>query len=248
MYARTRLRQRETYMINSCCSQHKLHMRLFCGLHCYHLCIEHITSMASSSAPTSLPSPELIAYPNAGNFVAQAATLCAVALIPVLLRCYARVAVIKSFGYDNWAMLLAMVTILRKLVSIAITNSLLQFMAIATLVCIVLEVPYGLGKYLSVIQMDPARYQQLLKVRYVHQIICNAAATVVKISVSLFLLRFATTKAYRWSLHGLNVFLMAFMLTCTGTLGKPVMNGLAYFTNILSVRHYRIDVSLVLLY
>lgn len=102
--------------------------------------------MVSSSAPTSLPSPELIAYSNAGNLVAQAATLCAVALITVLLRCYARVAVIKSFGYDDWAMLLAMVTILRKLVSIAITNSLLQFMAIATLVCIVLEVPYGLGK------------------------------------------------------------------------------------------------------
>jgi hypothetical protein len=95
-------------------------------------------------------------------------------------------------------------------------------MAVGTLVCIILEVPYGLGKYLSVIQMDPTKYQQLLKVRYVHQIICNAAVTVVKISVSLFLLRFATKKAYRLFLHGLNVFLMAFMLTCTGTLGECI--------------------------
>lgn len=65
--------------------------------------------MASPNDPTSLPSPELIAYSNAGHLVAQAATLCAIALSTVLLRCYARVAVLKSFGYDDWTMLLAMV-------------------------------------------------------------------------------------------------------------------------------------------
>jgi hypothetical protein len=93
-------------------------------------------------------------------------------------------------------------------------------MVAATLVCYVLEVPLGLGKYLSVIQMDPVKYQQLLKVRYVHQIICNAAVTVIKVSVAFFLLRVATEKAYRWFLYGLIVFLLAFAMACSGTLGK----------------------------
>ena len=93
-------------------------------------------------------------------------------------------------------------------------------MAAATFVCYVLQVPLGLGKHLSVIQMDPAKYQQLLKIRYVHQNICGPAVTMVKISVALFLLRFTVKKAYRYFLYGLIVFLLAFLLTCAGTLGK----------------------------
>ncbi|EDU42343.1 conserved hypothetical protein [Pyrenophora tritici-repentis Pt-1C-BFP] len=130
--------------------------------------------MAPSDIPTSLPSPELIAYSNAHNLIAEAATLCTIAVLTVILRCYARAVVIKSFGYNDWTMILASV------------------MAIATLVCILLQVPLGLGKYTSVIQMDPVKYQHLLKIRYAHQIICNAAVTIVKISVAFFLLRFAT--------------------------------------------------------
>ncbi|KAF7441853.1 hypothetical protein A1F99_137050 [Pyrenophora tritici-repentis] len=156
--------------------------------------------MAPSDIPTSLPSPELIAYSNAHNLIAEAATLCTIAVLTVILRCYARAVVIKSFGYNDWTMILASV------------------MAIATLVCILLQVPLGLGKYTSVIQMDPVKYQHLLKIRYAHQIICNAAVTIVKISVAFFLLRFATVRAYRVFLYGLNVFLLAFMLACTGTL------------------------------
>ncbi|KAI1507882.1 hypothetical protein Ptr86124_013136 [Pyrenophora tritici-repentis] len=159
--------------------------------------------MAPSDIPTSLPSPELIAYSNAHNLIAEAATLCTIAVLTVILRCYARAVVIKSFGYNDWTMILASV------------------MAIATLVCILLQVPLGLGKYTSVIQMDPVKYQHLLKIRYAHQIICNAAVTIVKISVAFFLLRFATVRAYRVFLYGLNVFLLAFMLACTGTLVRP---------------------------
>jgi hypothetical protein len=93
-------------------------------------------------------------------------------------------------------------------------------MAAATLVCYVLKVPPGLGKYMSMIQMNPVKYQQLLKVRYVHQIIYNAAVTVVKVSVAFFLLRFATKRAYRWFLYSLFVFLLAFAMACSGTLGR----------------------------
>ena len=83
---------------------------------------QHIASMASFSVPTSLPSPELIAYSNADRLVAQAATLCAVALATVLLRCYARVVVVKSFGYDDWTMLLAMVITLTNRPTLSITR------------------------------------------------------------------------------------------------------------------------------
>jgi len=100
-------------------------------------------------------------------------------------------------------------------------------MAIATLICIILQVPYGLGKYTSVIQMDPIKYQHLLRIRYIHQIICNAAVTIVKISVDFFLLRFATVRIYRLFLYVLNVFLLAFMLVCTGTLGTFDLSGSA---------------------
>src|SRR4051794_20322516 len=100
------------------------------------------------------------------------------------------------------------------------TINFFQLMAAATLICYVLQIPYGLGKHLAVIQMDPIKYQQLLKIRYVHQIICGPAVTVVKISVAFFLLRLVTRKAYRWFLYGLIVFLLAFLLTCAGTLGK----------------------------
>ncbi|KAK1919213.1 hypothetical protein P3342_008937 [Pyrenophora teres f. teres] len=143
--------------------------------------------MAPPEIPTSLPSTELIAYSNAHNLIAEAATLCTIPTLTVLLRCY--------------TMILAMV------------------MAIATLICIILQVPLGLGKYTSVIQMDPVKYQHLLKTRYAHQIICNAAVTIMKISVAHFLLRFATMKAYRVIFYCLNSFLLAFMLACTGTLG-----------------------------
>ncbi|EFQ93832.1 hypothetical protein PTT_08664 [Pyrenophora teres f. teres 0-1] len=139
--------------------------------------------MAPPEIPTSLPSTELIAYSNAHNLIAEAATLCT---IPTLTT-----------------MILAMV------------------MAIATLICIILQVPLGLGKYTSVIQMDPVKYQHLLKTRYAHQIICNAAVTIMKISVAHFLLRFATMKAYRVIFYCLNSFLLAFMLACTGTLVRP---------------------------
>ena len=79
--------------------------------------------------------------------------------------------------------------------------------------------PLGLGKHLAVIQMDRPRYRQLLKVRLVHQICVIAGVTVVKISVSYMLLRLAVQKSHVYFLYSLIVFLVAFIIACTGTLG-----------------------------
>jgi hypothetical protein len=66
--------------------------------------------MALPGTPTALPSPELISYSNARNLIAEASALFAVATLTVLFRCYVRIVIIKSFGYDDWTMLLAMVS------------------------------------------------------------------------------------------------------------------------------------------
>lgn len=79
--------------------------------------------------------------------------------------------------------------------------------------------PLGLGKHLAVIQMDRPRYRQLLKVRLVHQICVTAGVIVVKISVSYMLLRLAVQKSHVYFLYSLIVFLVAFIIACTGTLG-----------------------------
>jgi SNF family Na+-dependent transporter len=78
----------------------------------------------------------------------------------------------------------------------------------------------GLGKYLAVIQMDQIKYRQLLKVRLVHQVCVTAGVTVVEISVSYMLLRLAVQRNHRWFLYGLIIFLVGFIIACTGTLGK----------------------------
>lgn len=69
------------------------------------------------SAPTSLPhsndlSPEYIAYTNAPVLLAQAGTVFAITAAIVLLRFYVRAALIRSFGYDDWAMFIALVYLL----------------------------------------------------------------------------------------------------------------------------------------
>lgn len=79
--------------------------------------------------------------------------------------------------------------------------------------------PLGLGKHLAVIQMDRPRYRQLLKVRLVHQICVTAGVIVVKISVSYMLLSLAVQKSHVYFLYSLIVFLVAFIIACTGTLG-----------------------------
>jgi len=85
--------------------------------------------------------------------------------------------------------------------------------------CYISEVPLGLGKHLAVIQLDPPKYRQLLKIRLVHQVCVTAGVTVVKISVSYMLLRLAVQRNHIYFLYSLIVFLVAFIIACTGTLG-----------------------------
>jgi hypothetical protein len=66
------------------------------------------------SAPVGPPdvshlTPEYIDFTNAPILLAKAGSIFGIAASVVLLRIYVRVRVVKSFGQDDWAMILAMV-------------------------------------------------------------------------------------------------------------------------------------------
>lgn len=73
------------------------------------------------SAPISPPSatdltPEHIAFTNAPTLLAEAGSVFGVAAVVVLLRIYVRVRVVRSFGTDDWTMVLAIVSFLITLI------------------------------------------------------------------------------------------------------------------------------------
>lgn len=62
-------------------------------------------------------------------------------------------------------------------------------------------------------------YRELLKVRFVHMICVTLGQCVVKISVSLFLLRIVVRRFHVWFLYGVIVFLASFTIVSFCTLG-----------------------------
>ncbi|PSN67569.1 hypothetical protein BS50DRAFT_492995 [Corynespora cassiicola Philippines] len=146
--------------------------------------------------------PEYIAYTNAPALRAQTVPIYVIATILVLVRSYVRLFMLKTFGKDDWTMLFALL------------------FATATFSCYMAELNLGLGRHPDVVIMDKARYEQLIKVRVIHMMFIVTGLGLVKISVSLFLLRLATRKLYRLFLYGLVAFMVLFTLACDGTLGK----------------------------
>ncbi|KAF2822485.1 hypothetical protein CC86DRAFT_396723 [Ophiobolus disseminans] len=125
-------------------------------------------------------SPEFIAYTNAPTILSQAGALFGAAAVVVLLRFYVRISILRSFGKDDWFMLLAFA------------------FAIALFITYVEETKVGLGKHLAVIQANPISYLQFLRLRQVHGILITIGIALVKISIAFFLLRFVTLKRAAW--------------------------------------------------
>jgi hypothetical protein len=66
------------------------------------------------SAPVGPPdvshlTPQYIAFTNAPALLAKAGSIFGIAASIVLLRIYVRVRIVKSFGHDDWAIILAIV-------------------------------------------------------------------------------------------------------------------------------------------
>ncbi len=149
----------------------------------------------------SLLTPEYVAYSNAPLLLTQFGSLFAAASIVVLLRFYVRAVMIKSFGKDDWLMLLA------------------YTFAAATFGVYVEQTRVGMGKHLAVITMDQQKYKDFLRLRQVASILATFGVALVKISIAYFLLRLVVHRGYVWFLHGLNIFMTLITLACVGTLG-----------------------------
>jgi hypothetical protein len=67
--------------------------------------------MSTSILPSNSSelTPELIAFTNVHNLMAQAGSMFAICAWTIVLRCYVRIAILKSFGADDWTMLIAFV-------------------------------------------------------------------------------------------------------------------------------------------
>lgn len=108
--------------------------------------------------------------------------------------------------------------------------------AIACFVCYVLQITLGVGKPLVMIEANLDGYRQLLKARLVHQVCVVVGISLVKISVSLLLLRLVPKtahvmvetykwKIYTWSIRGLLGFVVLFTIVCVLTLVSNVHGG-----------------------
>lgn len=163
--------------------------------------------MAMSGNPVQIPDlkhlrPEYIAYSNAPALLAQTGALFGTAVLIVILRCYVRAKILKSFGKDDWAMLLA------------------STFALATFIVYANETNVGLGKHVAIIKSDAAGFREFNRLRQAHSILAAIGIGIAKISIAFFLMRFVTQPAYRWSLHGFCVFMTLFVTGCVLAMGK----------------------------
>ena len=150
----------------------------------------------------SILTPEYIAYTNAPVLLTQFGAFFAVASAVVFLRVYVRAFMIKSFGKDDWLILLA------------------YAFAAATFGTYVAQTRVGMGKHMAAITMDREKYKSFLRLRQVSSILASFGVALVKISIAYFLLRLVVHRGYVWFLHGLNAFMVLVTFACVGTLGK----------------------------
>ncbi|KAJ4992441.1 hypothetical protein SVAN01_02150 [Stagonosporopsis vannaccii] len=144
--------------------------------------------------------PEYIAFTNAPVLLTQVGSLFAVTSIIVFSRIYVRTCMIKSFGKDDWLILLA------------------YAFAAATFGVYVEQTKVGMGRHMAVITMDKWKYREFLRLRQVSSILASFGVALVKISIAYFLLRLVVHRGYVWFLHGLNIFMVLVTLACVGTL------------------------------
>lgn len=160
-----------------------------------------MSALAATPDQTIL-TPEYIAFNNAPVLLTQFGSLFAVASVIVFARCYVRWIMIKSFGKDDWLMVLA------------------YAFAAATFGTYVAQTKVGMGKHMAVITMDGAKYANFLRLRQVASILAAIGVALVKISIAYFLLRLVVHRRYVYFLHGLNIFVVLVTTACVCTLGE----------------------------
>ncbi|EKG13089.1 hypothetical protein MPH_09765 [Macrophomina phaseolina MS6] len=156
-------------------------------------------SVADGSGLDQFPE-SYVSFNNKAEILSITGVFCALAAVVVMLRIYVRAVMLKFVGPDDWVMFLAMA------------------LSIVTLVCFVQETEHGLGKHAVVMVTDVHHYTEFSKWLYAHSVIVMVAVSSVKISIALFLMRLAQRTRNVKFLWGMIAFLIAFTLSCMGTL------------------------------
>ncbi|PYH43759.1 oxidoreductase [Aspergillus saccharolyticus JOP 1030-1] len=134
---------------------------------------------------------------HAPTILAVVGSLTGLSTLIVLLRCYVRGLVLRKFNAEEYNVIGAWLC------------------AVGVLVCFVIETQHGVGRYSKDISGEDVMY--LAKVVWFHSIIVMVGLSLVKISLAVFLRRFAQSML-RKVLIGSIVFLVAFTISCGLTL------------------------------
>jgi hypothetical protein len=125
-----------------------------------------------------------IAYTNAPTLLTRSGTLFGATALVIVLRCYVRIVMLRSFGKNDWIILLAFA------------------FATALFITYTIQFKYGLGKYIAVMRSNEEGYRQFVRLRQVQSILGGIGVGLVKTSIAFFLPWLVTKKAHRWFPHG----------------------------------------------
>lgn len=125
------------------------------------LCIPFWTMYLTTprSTASSSVSPQNLPYSNAPNMLAQTIPFFSLAAIVVTGRCYVRALMLRAFGKDDWAIVLAMVSASPQ--RIFPTNiQIYQILSTVCFACYMIEISCGAGKYVAVIRSTPEKLSE----------------------------------------------------------------------------------------
>ncbi|KAK3905696.1 hypothetical protein C8A05DRAFT_12497 [Staphylotrichum tortipilum] len=147
----------------------------------------------TAPAPTDFP-PEYVNASNAGRIVGVVGAFHFVALAMVSLRVYVRLFMVRAFGVDDGLIVLACA------------------LALMSWICLVLQIPYGLGRHgLVVPAEDRIKFEQITFWKTVFS--DGVALGLLRVSMAISLLRLKSDlRWYRWSLFAVIGFVVAYSI------------------------------------
>ncbi|KAH7398467.1 hypothetical protein BKA66DRAFT_592425 [Pyrenochaeta sp. MPI-SDFR-AT-0127] len=145
--------------------------------------------------PVPLPSPEYLAENQAARLVAVEGSLYALSATAVLMRFYVRIFMLKTFGWDDWMMLIT---------ACISTTCLGMFVKL---------IDFGLGLHAEAFPL--INIMPFFKLMYFYSILIIFAYSFVKLSIGFFLLRLADRTRWRPFLIGMLVFIAMFTIGST---------------------------------
>ncbi|RYN50891.1 hypothetical protein AA0118_g6774 [Alternaria tenuissima] len=157
----------------------------------------HAIVSRQEGGPPMMParSPEYMAENQAGRLLAVEGSLFALSTAAILMRFYVRIFMLKTFGWDDAMMAIAL----------ALSST--------TLGLFLKVIGLGLGKHAEAFPLE--NIFPFFKVMYFYSIFIIAAYSFIKLSIGFFLLRLADRTKWRPFLIGMLVFIGVFTIGST---------------------------------